>query len=510
MKALRYLIFAAAAVTAAASFVACGGDDDDFDIDDSGSGSSTSGSTEIVVSAVTKKVDQFAIDVLQNYYLWNEEIAQDISRLTPDTCTSPIAVVNDITYSENGVKVDRWTELMEDLSDMESSVQGNSTTFGFDFGLGTITNATGEYFLLVTYVFKDGPAAEAGIKRGDIILTYDGSAITASNVYDIFNKTAITLGVTGLTSDGNSIDSQNVTDVSLTAVTMYEDPILLTKTFDIDGEKVGYMVYNSFDLKSSVALADSCEALKNEGIDKLILDLRYNGGGYVFTEGVLGSLLAPWTNVSAGDVFQQNEYNAILTQAFKDEDYDTNEYFSTTHSLESDGVTYDVDVTDGNLNLSDLYVIVTGSTASASEGLIVGLQPYMNVHLYGEQTYGKFCSGFMLGPSDIYEKETYYSSFSDWGMYVMVGKFLNADGENAAYPSGIAVGTEVEDDPFDGCQLGDENETMLKAVLSDLGKTYSTTTSTRAASVRYTMKHIAHRPMGISISETHTLPSDSE
>jgi carboxyl-terminal processing protease len=508
MKTFRYLIFTAAAVTAAASFVACGEDDDDLNIDDSDS-SSSSESTEIVVSAVTQKVDKFAIDVLDTYYLWNEEIADDISRLTPDTCTTPIAVVSDITYSENGVKVDRWTELMEDLSELESSVQGNSTTFGFDFGLGTITNADGEYFLLVTYVFNDGPAAEAGLKRGDIILTYDGSAITESNIYDILNNTTITLGVTGLTSEGY-IDSDSVTDVSLTAVTMYEDPILLTKTFDIDGEKVGYMVYNSFDLKSSVALADSCEALKNEGIDKLILDLRYNGGGYVFTEGVLGSLLAPWTNVSAGDVFQQNEYNAILTQAFADEDYDTNEYFSTTHSLESDGVTYDVDVTDGNLNLSDLYVIVTGSTASASEGLIVGLQPYVNVHLYGEQTYGKFCSGFLLSPSDVYTSKSYYSSFSDWGMYVMVGKFTNADGNNAAYPSGIAVDTEVEDDPFDGYQLGDENETMLKAVLSDLGMEYSSTTATRAASVNYTMKHIPHRPMGISISETHTLPADSE
>jgi C-terminal processing protease CtpA/Prc len=199
--------------------------------------------------------------------------------------------VSDIIYRENGKEVDKWTMLMERLSDMESSVQGNSTTFGLDFAVGTISNKPGEYFLLVNYVFKGGPAAKAGIKRGDIILDYGGQAITGSNVYDIFNKTSLSLGVTGLTSDGY-LDSDNVKEIPLTAVTMYEDPILMTKTFDVNGDKVGYMVYNSFDLKSAQALCDSCRKLKSAGIKKLILDLRYNGGGYVFTEDVLASLIA--------------------------------------------------------------------------------------------------------------------------------------------------------------------------------------------------------------------------
>ena len=234
MKIFKNFIIAAATFGAAIFFVACD-DDDDFKIDSRKNG----GSSQVEVSAVTKKVDQFAIDVLETYYLWNKEIAGDIKRLNPDTCTTPIAVVSDIIYRENGKEVDKWTMLMERLSDMESSVQGNSTTFGLDFAVGTISNKPGEYFLLVNYVFKDGPAAKAGIKRGDIILDYGGQAITGSNVYDIFNKASLSLGVTGLTSEGY-LDSDNVKEIPLAAVTMYEDPILMTKTFDVNGDKVGY------------------------------------------------------------------------------------------------------------------------------------------------------------------------------------------------------------------------------------------------------------------------------
>ena len=156
-------------------------------------------------------------------------------------------------------------------------------------------------------------------------------------------------------------------------------------------------------------------------------------------------------------------------------------------------------MTDANLNLNDLYVITTSNTASASEGLIIGLQPYMNVNLYGETTFGKFCSGWMLAPEDIYERASDYSLIKEWGMYVMVGKFTNANDQNDAYPAGISPKINVEDNPFDGCQLGDENETMLKAVLKDMGKIYPGGTATRASIMQYDTKHIDHRPTGLNI-----------
>lgn len=414
------------------------------------------------------KADRFAIDALEMYYLWNEEIEKDLARLDPDTCRMPMDVVESIRYREGGKEVDRWTVLTDDLKSFQNSVQGLGVTYGYDLAAGSIKNSPGNLFLVVNYVCKGGPAEEAGLKRGDIILTLDGNDITTDNVYDAFNTTSIRLGVTALS--GGFIDSENVREVSLKAVDMYEDPVLVTGTYDVLGKKVGYLVYNGFDLKSAMTLPDVFRNFKSDGIDELILDLRYNGGGYAFTENVLASMIAPSANVLAGDIFQTEVYNSELTDSWKKQGEDTNTYFSTVHELTSQKVK--VDVSESNPGIDKVYVIVTGGTASASEGLIVGLRPYMDVVLVGQQTYGKYCAGIMLSPDRLYTSRYDYSLIKDWGMYVMVSKFADCNGDNSSIPDGIPVEVDVNDDPLDGYQLGDENETMLRAALQAAGKVY--------------------------------------
>lgn len=416
------------------------------------------------------KADQYAIDVLESYYLWNEEIEKDLARLDPDTCRVPMEVVKSIRYREGGKEVDRWTVLTDNLESFTNSVQGLGLTYGYDLQAGKILGRDGEYFLVVSYVSNGGPAQKAGLKRGDVIITLDGKAITAGNIYDAYNSRSVSLGVTSV--EGDHIGS-DVRTVSLNAVDMYEDPILATGTFDAAGKKVGYLAYSGFDLKSSQALPDVFREFKSEGVDELILDLRYNGGGYAFTENVLASMIAPPANVLAGDVFQTEVYNSILTEAWKKQGEDTNTYFSTFHELSSQGLK--IDVSDANLGIDKVYVIVTGGTASASEGLIVGLKPYMDVVLVGQRTYGKYCAGILLAPEDFYTAKYDFSLIKDWGMYVMISKFADRDGRNDSIPDGIPVDVEAGDDPFDGCQLGDGNETMLRAALEAAGKVYPQT-----------------------------------
>ena len=414
------------------------------------------------------KADQYAIDVLGTYYLWNEEIEKDLRRLDPDTCRMPMDVVESIRYREGGKEVDRWTILTDDLESFQNSVQGLGLTYGYDLQAGRISNKPGEYFLVVSYVSNGGPARKAGLKRGDIIITLDGKAITENNIYDAFNSYSISLGVTGL--DENNNIGGDVRNVSLKAGDMYEDPILVSKTFDVAGKKVGYLAYTGCDLKSSQTLPDVFRDFKSMNIEELILDLRYNGGGYAFTENVLASMIAPPANVVAGDVFQTEVYNSILTDIWAKQGENTETRFSTKHKL--NGKEPEVDVSDANLGIEKVYAIVTGGTASASEGLIVGLRPYMEVVLVGQQTYGKYCAGILLAPKDVYNRRLDYSLIYDWGMYVMVSKFADCDGRNESIPDGIPVDVEVDDNPFDGCQLGDENETMLRAALQAAGKIY--------------------------------------
>lgn len=428
-----------------------------------------------VTPAVTKpsqkiqQADLFAQHMLGTYYLWTKEIDNDIARLTPDTCTTPIAVVEEIRYHQAGKEVDHWTELTDDLSSFTSSVQGLGLSFGYELQVGRISNKEGVFFMLVCYVNKGKPAEKAGLKRGDIIMSIDGSEITMSNVYDAFNAENVTLGIAHLTSDGYLGPVEKT--VSMTADKEWEDPVIVNKTFDVGGKKVGYLAYGAFDLKSSETLPDVFREFKKDGIEELILDLRYNGGGYAFTECELASMIAPSSAVAAGEVFQTEVYNAILAEEWKRQDYDTNTYFATRHTMASYGI--DVDVSDANPGIKKLYAIVTGGSASASEGLIVGLSPYMDVTLIGKQTYGKYCAGWMMSPEDLYGTNSQYdySKITKWGMYVMVSKFADKNGNNAAQPDGIPVQIKSEDNPFDGYQLGDENETMLKAALEAAGKT---------------------------------------
>ena len=454
-----------------------------------------------VVSPQAAAADEFAADVLGSWYLWSDEIAGSLGRLTPDTCTTPIAVVREIRYHENGKEVDHWTSLMEDLEAFSQSIQGLGVTYGYDLQYGKIANQAGAYFLLVTYVAKDTPAQKAGLKRGDILISINGDVITRDNMNEAFSSRSITLEVTELVRDpssGGYVISSDRKSVSMTAVDMYEDPILLTRTFDAGGKRVDYLVYNGFDVRSALALVDSCQKLKSAGIEELILDLRYNGGGFMYTTNVLASLLAPMANVEAEDVFQVEIFNKALTAQIDPQSLVSR--FSTTHPYyEKESLLFTVDVSAANPGIRKLYALVSEGSASASEGLLVGLAPYLDIVTIGTRTHGKYCGGYLLAPDEFYTKDYYqqnlskFSLIEKWGIYVMVSKFADRDGKNAAEPDGILPDIVVTDNPFDGYPLGDENETLLKAALAAAGKTYTRADgSSRPVYVRTERLH--HKP----------------
>lgn len=91
--------------------------------------------------------------------------------------------------------------------------------------------------------------------------------------------------------------------------------MLCDSIYEFNGKKVGYLAYSSFDLKSIDKLIEIAKHFKQEQVAELILDLRYNGGGYVITESVLASMFAPQEDVSQKKVFEKEVYNDLLTQA---------------------------------------------------------------------------------------------------------------------------------------------------------------------------------------------------
>ena len=439
------------------------------------------------ISGEIQKADEFAQDALSIYYLWNKEIEDAIdNQLDPETCTDPVATVEKIRYKQGGgyksnQDEDRWTQLFEDITPFQESVEGVSTTNGMNLSVGSFSNSSPQsYFFIVNFVYADSPADKAGLKRGDIILSYKGKDITDANLEDAYyGETVAEYGLGSWEEDGiQKLDKK----VTLTPVKMYLDPVICSKTFDVNGKKVGYLMYDSFDLDSAEKLINVCKQFKSDGVKELILDLRYNGGGFVFTEELMASMFAPATNVKAGEVYMQEIYNEVLTEAFtKQSGKNFNKsYLSFVHEMGEEGskdyVKYNTE--DANIGLNKIYAIVDRNTASASESLLVGLSPFIDIVTIGQQSHGKYCTGYILDVDDIYE--TAPSVISKWGIYVMVATYADRDNKNLARPVGIVPSIEEDDTPWDGFNIGNENETMLKAALTAAGKKYSSVATTRS------------------------------
>lgn len=448
-------------------FCSCGDDDYKYTPSDN------RGQDIETVSADIQAADQFAIDALETYYLWIDEngmLDKVRNNLNPKTCTNPVGAVDKIRSSE-----DRWTKMYEDVSVLKNDLEGIELTNGQCVQYGTI-NGGDQYFLLVCYVYEGSPAEKAGIKRGDVYVTYNGMPITDSNLMDAINGS--NQGSYGLAHVEMLNDQPMIVEddkeVTLSSVTMYENPVLSTEVFTVAEKKVGYLAYANFDLESCAKLIDVCKKFKAEGISELILDLRYNGGGYVATEELLASMLAPKSNVEAGDIYEKEVYNAKLTKAWGNS---STSFFKTKHAYKnSNGNEVQLSTANANIGIDKIYALVSGATASASESLIVGLKPYVDIEIIGTNTHGKFCTGVVLSPADIYKKPS--SLIEAWGIYVMMGSYSDKNGNNPCRPNGLKPDIEIYDTPYDGCTtLGDPEETMLKAALD-----IASGTTTRASS----------------------------
>ena len=417
------------------------------------------------VTEETELANIFARDVLELYYYWNEEISGELNKLDPETNSNPIATVEAIRYHDGENLIDKWTTLTDNMEEFTNSVQGVSTTYGYTPVVYYLEENSNRLIAAVAYVSKNSPAEKAGLKRGDLIYEINGNTLTTENYMDLYYSSQITLSLAKL----EDYEIKPTEELSITSVEMYENPILCDSVYSFNNKKVGYLAYSSFDLTSIPELVDICKKFKQEGVKELILDLRYNGGGYVITECALASMLAPEVNVTNKDIFEKEDYNEFFTEYYKKKGESTVTRFETEYNYKE--INLNVSTKDANIGLDKIYGIISGNSASASEALLSGLMPYMDIELIGQQSHGKYCTGWMLSAEDAYDKVP--QAIKNWGIYVMVSIYKNANDETPCMPNGLKPNTEVEDNPFEPYQLGDENEAMLRAALIKAGKVYS-------------------------------------
>jgi carboxyl-terminal processing protease len=370
--------------------------------------------------SVADKLKDSVLLYTRDIYLWYNKIPQNFN---PRSHKDPNAIMEAIRpYStETGFNepVDRWS-----FAVTKAEWDGVSGGISGDFGMGVffLTNSD----LRVSYVERESPAGKAGIRRGWRIKAINGTSnLTPSNADMIINA------VYGSNSSGFTFTKPDGNDVNLTlnAAGYQQHPVFLDSVYVNGSKKTGYFVFNSF-LGDTTEIYNEFNRVFNRfnsaGVTDVVVDLRYNGGGYVSVQNALANWLVPASG--NGGIMEKQQFN--------DKYADFNETINYQKK--------------GSLNLNRLFVIVSQQTASASELLINSLKPYMNVQLVGpSNTHGKPV-GFFPIPVD------------DWYIFPVSFRTVNKDGEGN-YFDGIALNEQVGDG-LDK-DWGDVNESCLAAAL---------------------------------------------
>lgn len=374
----------------------------------------------------TLKVNEFIRDCMQEAYLWSEQMPNlDINKES-----NPKQYFKKLLYSE-----DCWSYITDDAKSLTNSLKGIEMTFGYQLVFYKVTDD--EYFAVVEYVVPNTAADRAGIKRGDYFVRINGEKINSNNYKNFVSASEITL-TKGKWADSNVVETQE--NVSLTATVETINPILLSKIVTKNGCKIGYLVYNSFIGDFNSSLEEVLRNFKENGVEELVLDLRYNSGGDETASTFLCSSLAPKSVVESESVLIRNHWNSNYESYWRSK--------GKTELLER---RFDKSV-ECNLNLNRLFVLTSKNSASASELTIVGLSPYMNVVQIGQTTYGKYTSMFLFQPN--------LSTIKNWALLPIVAKYANSKGFTD-FKDGLSPDYYVEDNLFPAVQLGDENEPLL-------------------------------------------------
>ena len=469
-------------------------------------------------------VNTFAYNMMDYFYLWKKEIAAGLKSWK--TGDDPITTVEKIRYKDSqGNDIDRWTMVFDDYDSFYGSVTGNEKTYGFDFVLMYYKKEQKTVCARVTYTYPDSPAANAGLKRGDAIVTVNGTTMTLDN-YDrlyreLYPGENLTVGVA-------DEKTGTIKTVTLTARKMYENPVLLSKVFDCGDKKVGYLVYTSFTLDSYKDLIAACTAFKEAGVTELILDLRYNGGGFTQTEEFLASMLAPKDVVLAEpkNILSTEIYNDTVTKDRKEAGLNNITYFNTEFEISSSEGKIQFSTKDAIIDLQKLYAIISRDSASASEALLCDLYPYLDITLVGEKTHGKYCSGLIFNAiDDFYNDEytipaliEYYGKdfvieginyAKNWGLYVMYSRFADKNGETRCMPDGLKPDVAADDRPEESYQLGDPKEAMLAVALQQCGYKIRTAAEQRSLPAGPAAPRIEVEPRRADFGRFIVLPEDA-
>lgn len=373
---------------------------------------------------------------------------------------------------------------------------------GNDLGYSIVPISTGvanNYLIYFEYTSPGSPSYLAGLRRGDYINEVNGTKIGVNYntevdfLRSVFNSDPSTISFAGKRKNGTTFN------VTLTKTTYTSNPVLKDSIYTENGKVIGYLAYARFsNLANSQNVLDQVfSKFATAGVTNLVIDLRYNGGGYVQTAEKLVNLIAPSSIDNKlmfteyyNSTMQKNEATILKNQLLLDDDgnpqyrngtlltyfnFATNPYTpANNRAYISKNVKGELTSSNQLTNVNKVVFIIGENTASASELVINSLQAYnsnIEVKTVGETSYGKPIGFF---PIRIDKYDVYYSMFETKNAL-----------DKGQYYAGITPDNDTDyDDVLD--DFGDKNELALATAINYLSTGTFTLPRTSSAKISST------------------------
>jgi len=371
-----------------AALSACGGSSD--------SGSNNNNGSNFASCSVADQNQRF-FNYMKTDYFWADQLQDE---LDPEAFEDVYAVLEELRVAE-----DTYSYILTEEEYESLFVSAEYVGFGFS------QQQVNSDQIKLRFVYQDSPAWDAGMRRGDSLIAIDGVSVAellANGEYS---------GVFGESEPGVTREirwrkpsGEEFTELLSKAV-VETNTVMGTQVWTINQQPVGYFTLDSFINRTGSDLNQAFNQFKQQDVQQLVIDVRYNSGGLIRYANQTATQTAG-TNVQ-GKTFVEYRFNQ--------QNQDQNQ-------------TLEFNLVDGvqQLDLDSVVILTTGASCSSSELIINSLKPHIDVTVIGNRTCGKPVGQM---PNDLCDKVTFAINFET----------VNSEGEGR-YFDGLAPTCQVKDE----------------------------------------------------------------